>query len=91
LSRVNISRIGLSCECQLSSAELQPPHSLTAASERKAATQTRNFDFPELTSAYERGADAELRFIEYFQQAASGAKGGIHQTRKTPLKAGLHE
>jgi hypothetical protein len=88
LSRVNISRIGLSCEYQLSSAELQPPHSLTAASERKAATQTRNFDFPELTSAYERGADAELRFIEYFQQAASGAEADKTQTKETRCEAG---
>ena len=40
-----------------SAAEVEPPHSLAAASEGKAAPQTRYLNFPELTSAYERGAD----------------------------------
>jgi hypothetical protein len=40
-----------------SEAEVQTLRSLAAASECKAAIQTRNFNFPELTSAYESEAD----------------------------------
>jgi len=45
-----------------------------AASEGKADAQTRIFDFPELTSAYEGKAEAKLHCIEYFQRAAFGQK-----------------
>jgi hypothetical protein len=53
-----------------------------AAFRRKADTQIRILDFPELTSAYEGEADAELRCIECFQQTASGPIADIHNSRK---------
>ena len=40
-----------------SAAEVQALYSLAAASERKPVPKTRNFNFPELTSAYEGEAD----------------------------------
>jgi hypothetical protein len=56
-----------------SMAEVQPPYSLAAASEHLAAAQTRIFNFPNLTAAFEQSPDGQITRNTSSLQAASGS------------------